>query len=186
MENIPAKPDSNLIYQPSIELMHVFDLMKATRAFVFDVDGVLTDNGVYYSGNGEELKRFSFRDGMGVERLRKIASIETGIITREDSLPVFKRAEKLKIKELHMGVQDKALRLQEIMERIQISTEEIAYIGDDINDEEIMKQVGLCACPADAMSFARRVAHYVCTTNGGHGAFREFAELIINSKINLN
>ncbi len=156
------------------------------KLMITDVDGVLTDNGVYYSGNGEELKRFSFRDGMGVERLRKIASIETGIITREDSLPVSKRAEKLKIKELHMGVQDKALRLQEIMERIQISKEEIAYIGDDINDEEIMQQVGLCACPADAMSFARRVAHYVCTTNGGHGAFREFAELIINSKINLN
>ncbi|MFM7487696.1 MAG: HAD hydrolase family protein, partial [Cytophagales bacterium] len=74
----------------------------------------------------------------------------------------------------------------EIMDRIKISKEEIAYIGDDINDEEIMKQVGLCACPGDAMSFARRVAHYVCTTNGGHGAFREFAELIINSKINHN
>jgi 3-deoxy-D-manno-octulosonate 8-phosphate phosphatase (KDO 8-P phosphatase) len=147
------------------------------KLMITDVDGVLTDNGVYYSGNGEELKRFSFRDGMGVERLRKIASIETGIITREDSLPVSKRAEKLKIKELHMGVMDKAQRLQEIMDRIKISKEEIAYI---------VKQVGLCACPGDAMSFARRVAHYVCTTNGGHGAFREFAELIINSKINHN
>ncbi|MFM8741748.1 MAG: HAD hydrolase family protein, partial [Cytophagales bacterium] len=86
----------------------------------------------------------------------------------------------------HMGVMDKAQRLQEIMDRIKISKEEIAYIGDDINDEEIMKQVGLCACPGDAMSFARRVAHYVCTTNGGHGAFREFAELMITSQINHN
>ncbi len=152
------------------------------KLMITDVDGVLTDNGVYYSGNGEELKRFSFRDGMGVERLRKEAGIETGIITRENSLPVAKRSEKLRIAELHMGVTDKAQRLQEIMTRIKISTDEIAYIGDDINDEEIMKQVGLCACPADAMSFARRVAHYVCTTNGGHGAFREFAELIISSK----
>lgn len=156
------------------------------KLMITDVDGVLTDNGVYYSGNGEELKRFSFRDGMGVERLRKIASIETGIITREDSVPVKKRAEKLKIKELHMGVMDKAERLQEIMDRVKISSDEIAYIGDDINDEEIMKKVGLCACPADAMSFARRVAHYVCTVNGGHGAFREFAELIINSKTSSN
>jgi 3-deoxy-D-manno-octulosonate 8-phosphate phosphatase (KDO 8-P phosphatase) len=152
------------------------------KLMITDVDGVLTDNGVYYSGNGEELKRFSFRDGMGVERLRTIAGIETGIITKEDSLPVAKRAEKLKIKELHMGVTDKASRLKEIMQRVNISSEEIAYIGDDINDEEIMKQVGLSACPADAMSFARKVSAYVCTTNGGHGAFREFAELIINSK----
>jgi 3-deoxy-D-manno-octulosonate 8-phosphate phosphatase (KDO 8-P phosphatase) len=152
------------------------------RLMITDVDGVLTDNGVYYSGNGEELKRFSFRDGMGVERLRKVAGIETGIITKEDSLPVAKRSEKLKIKELHMGVTDKAICLKEIMQRIKISSDEIAYIGDDINDEEIMKQVGLSACPADAMSFARKVANYVCTANGGHGAFREFAELIINSK----
>jgi 3-deoxy-D-manno-octulosonate 8-phosphate phosphatase (KDO 8-P phosphatase) len=166
-------------------LMSIEEIKKRAakiKLMITDVDGVLTDNGVYYSGNGEELKRFSFRDGMGVERLRKIAGIETGIITKEDSLPVAKRSEKLKISELHMGVNDKALRLKEIMNRIKISTDEIAYIGDDINDEEIMKQVGLSACSADAMSFARKVAHYVCTANGGHGAFREFAELIINSK----
>jgi len=154
------------------------------KLMITDVDGVLTDNGVYYSADGEELKRFSFRDGMGVERLRTQVGIETGIITREDSVPVAKRAEKLRISELHMGVKDKAARLHEIMERLQISNDAIAYIGDDINDEDIMKQVGLCACPSDAMSFARKVAHYVCTANGGHGAFREFAELIITAKHN--
>ena len=152
------------------------------KVLLTDVDGVLTDNGVYYSANGEELKRFSFRDGMGVERLRKLASVETGIITREDSKPVAKRAEKLKIAEVHMGIQDKAATLKDIMERRKLSKEEIAYIGDDVNDKDIMEQVGLCACPSDAMGVVKDISHYICRTVGGHGAFREFAEVIIESK----
>jgi 3-deoxy-D-manno-octulosonate 8-phosphate phosphatase (KDO 8-P phosphatase) len=119
---------------------------------------------------------------MGVERLRKLASVETGIITREDSKPVAKRAEKLKIAEVHMGIQDKAATLKDIMERRKLSKEEIAYIGDDVNDKDIMEQVGLCACPSDAMGVVKDISHYICRTVGGHGAFREFAEVIIESK----
>lgn len=155
---------------------------SAIKLLLTDVDGVLTDNGVYYSANGEELKRFSFRDGMGVERLKKLASVETGIITRENSKPVARRAEKLNIRELHFGILDKSATLDFIIRDRNLSKDQIAYIGDDVNDKEIMERVGLCACPSDAMGVVKGISHYICRSAGGHGAFREFAELIVESK----
>jgi YrbI family 3-deoxy-D-manno-octulosonate 8-phosphate phosphatase len=156
---------------------------KKIKLLLTDCDGVLTDAGVYYGENGEVLKKFNIRDGMGVERLRKLANIETGIITGELSPSVAKRAEKLKITELHLGIKDKVLVLIQIMSSRNLLPENIAYIGDDVNDIEIMQKVGLTACPADAISFTKNVADYVCETKGGEGCFREFAELIIASKI---
>ena len=165
--------------------MNNLDLIKdkasKIKLVLTDSDGVLTDNGVYYSANGEEMKRFSIRDGMGVERLRN-CQIETGIVTGEMSPSVKKRAEKLQIVELHLGVKDKAAKLREILDRKGLRAEEIAFIGDDTNDVEVMQMAGLSACPADAMSFAREVAEYVCATRGGHGCFRELAELIIAAR----
>jgi 3-deoxy-D-manno-octulosonate 8-phosphate phosphatase (KDO 8-P phosphatase) len=152
---------------------------RQIRLVLTDCDGVLTDGGVYYSDRGEELKRFSLRDGMGVERLRKLAGVDVGIVTAEVSGTVRQRAEKLQIAELHLGAKDKLAVLDCILERRRLRLEQIAYIGDDTNDVEVMKAVGLSACPADAMRFARSVADYVCACQGGHGAFREFAEAII-------
>ena len=129
------------------------------------------------------MKRFNIRDGMGVERLRKHAGIQTGIITGEFSPSLKKRAEKLNIEELHLGIKDKPAVLKEILERKNLLPEQIAYIGDDTNDIEIMKLVGLTASPKDATIFAKRVAHYICAANGGHGAFRDFAELIISANL---
>ena len=166
-------------------LSSVVDLQERARAIRFlltDSDGVLTDNGVYYSAAGEEMKRFSIRDGMGVERLRQFAGVDVGIITGEHSGPVQRRAEKLAIEELHLGIKDKPAVLQEILTRRSLAPEEVAYIGDDTNDVEIMRLVGLAACPADATPFARAVAHYVCPSRGGYGAFRDFAELIIAAR----
>ena len=151
------------------------------RLVLTDVDGVLTDSGVYYGKDGEVMKRFSIRDGMGVERLRD-AGIEVGIVTGEKSESVVKRAEKLHIEMVHLLCQDKPSILRQIMEQHKYETEEIAYIGDDVNDIEVMKLVGLAACPADAFPKTREVAHYVCRRPGGHGAFREFAELILEAK----
>ncbi len=156
---------------------------KKIKLLLTDNDGVLTDGGVYYGENGEEFKKFNIRDGMGVERLLNLANIETGIITGENSPSVKKRAEKLKITELHLGIKDKATLLLEILKTKNISSNEVAYIGDDVNDVEIMKLVGLSACPADAISFAKNEADYICNNNGGNGAFRELAEFIIASKI---
>jgi 3-deoxy-D-manno-octulosonate 8-phosphate phosphatase (KDO 8-P phosphatase) len=155
---------------------------KKIKLLLTDVDGVLTDNGVYYGADGEQLKRFSIRDGMGVERLLKLAGVETGIITGELSPSVAKRAEKLNIKELHLGIKDKLLVLDEIIKKRKISLNEIAYIGDDVNDLGIMERVGLTASPADAMDMVKQQVHFICSQNGGNGCFREFAELIINAK----
>jgi YrbI family 3-deoxy-D-manno-octulosonate 8-phosphate phosphatase len=101
------------------------------KLLLTDCDGVLTDTGTYYSVNGEEMKRFSIRDGMGVERLRKYADVETGIITGEKTDIVRKRAEKLKMKEIHLGINYKARALKEILERKKLKPEEVAFIGDD-------------------------------------------------------
>ena len=153
------------------------------KLLLTDCDGVLTDGGVYYSGNGEEMKQFNIRDGMGVERLRNEAGVDTGIITGELSPSVKKRAEKLKITELHLGIKDKPAVLKEILKRKNLQADEVAYIGDDVNDLEIMKLVGFTACPSDAMIFNKNIADYVCENKGGNGAFREFAELIISLKL---
>ena len=158
---------------------------KKIKLLLTDNDGVLTDGGVYYGENGEILKKFNIRDGMGVERLRNFANCEVGIITGELSPSVAKRAEKLKITELHLGIKNKPAVLHEILSRKKLLAEEIAYIGDDVNDIEIMKLVGLSACPADAISFAKNKADYVCENKGGNGAFRELAELIIAAKMGI-
>ena len=152
---------------------------RRVKLVLTDCDGVLTDAGVYVSAQGEQLKRFSLRDGLGVERLRTIGNIPTGIITREQSAIVAKRAEKLKIEELHLGVRDKLPEVRAIAERRGIGLDEIAYIGDDVNDLDVLDAVGLAAAPCDAEPFVLDRVHVICTRAGGHGAFREFAELVL-------
>ena len=149
-----------------------------------DCDGVLTDGGVYYSAKGEEMKRFSMIDGMGVSRLQNLVNVETGIVTGEQSEIVLRRVEKLRIIEYHPGSHDKLQVLDEIMENRNLEADQIAYIGDDVNDLEIIRNAGLSACPADAISMVKEAVHLVMEHNGGHGAFREFAELIIFLKQN--
>ena len=124
------------------------------KLLLTDCDGVLTDAGVYYGESGEVLKKFSIRDGMAVERMRNLANIDTGIITGELSPSVLKRAEKLKITELHLGSKDKPAVLKEIMKRRGLQASEIAYIGDDSNDLGIMELVGFTAAPSDALRHA--------------------------------
>ncbi len=157
----------------------IVERARQIRWVLTDVDGVLTDTGVYVSDEGELFKRFSVRDGMGVERLRKLAGVDVGIITGELSGSVSQRAAKLHILEVHLGIKDKLAVLHDIMERHTLAPHEIAYIGDDTNDLEIMAAVGLTACPADGISFVRDVADYICPSRGGYGAFRDFAEFII-------
>ncbi|MCJ8211486.1 HAD-IIIA family hydrolase [Mucilaginibacter sp. RS28] len=163
-------------------------LQKASRIklLITDCDGVLTDGGVYYGENGEAQKRFNIKDGMGVERLRKLAGIDTAIITGEKSPSVVTRAEKLQITELHLFVKDKPQVLKEIIARLALNASEVAYIGDDYNDAEIMKLVGLTASPADALPGIKAQADYVCQAKGGEGCFREFAELIIEAKTDVS
>ena len=163
---------------------HLKEKAEKIKVILTDVDGVLTDTGIYYGQDGEVLKRFSIRDGMGVERLRKYASIETIIITGENSATVKTRAEKLKIQEFYLGVKKKEEVFEIIKKKSGFEKEEIAYIGDDSNDFEIMQLCGFTATPADGMNFIKDISDYVCETKAGYGAFREFAELILAFKNN--
>lgn len=156
--------------------------VKKIKLVLTDNDGVLTDTGVYYSDKGEQLKRYSVRDGMGVERLRNILKIETGIITNERSELIKKRAKKLKIKELHHSAKKKELILAEILQKHELKRENVAYIGDDENDIEILKLAGLSASPSDGMKKVKEIVDFICKNKSGNGAFREFAELIISLK----
>lgn len=150
------------------------------RLVLTDCDGVLTDAGVYVSERGEEMKRFSLRDGMGVERLRD-AGIATAIVTRERSAIVARRAEKLGIR-LYQGIRDKLAALPEILHDAAVALESVAYIGDDVNDLAILNavgEVGLTGAPADAEPEVAQVAHLHGGRCGGYGAMREFAEAIL-------
>ncbi len=162
--------------------LHLKEKAEKIKVILTDVDGVLTDTGIYYGPEGEALKRYSVRDGMGVERLRKYAGIETIIITGENSATVRSRAEKLKMTEFYLGVKKKEDVLEIIKKKNGFVKEEIAYIGDDSNDYEVMQLCGFTATPADGMSFIKDIADYICDTKAGYGAFREFAELIMAFK----
>ena len=158
------------------------DRAQKIKLLLTDCDGVLTDGCVYYSERGEELKKFSLRDGMGVERLRNLAGVETGIITGEVSPSVIKRAEKLKITELHLGVKDKPAVFYEIIDRLNLKPEEVAYIGDDFTDVVVMRRVGFAIATANARPEMKPIAHYVTEAPGGQGAVREVIELLLKAQ----
>ena len=167
-----------------VKLDHDEAVERARRVqlVITDCDGVLTDNGVYYSAEGEVMKRFSHRDGMGVERLRD-ADVDTAILTREASEFALRRSEKLKLASTWIGVTDKLGVLTRIEQERGLDRGRLAYIGDDVNDLEIMRAIaphGLIGAPADAMFEVRDVAHFVSSTRGGFGAFREFAEWVLS------
>lgn len=155
--------------------------LERIRLFATDVDGVLTDGGMYYSESGEELKKFHTRDGMGI-KLLQAEGIITAIITMENTKLVSRRAEKLGIAEIHQGATDKLAVLCGLAQRYRITLQEIAYMGDDINDLDALRAVGFSGAPADCVDAVRRVVHYVCRQRGGAGAVREVAELILEAR----
>ena len=155
--------------------------LSQVKLLVMDVDGTLTDSSMYYTANGEELKRFSTRDGMGIALLHK-SNIDTAIVTSEDSEIARARARKLNIEHVVTGCRDKLSALKELTENLSISLENIAYIGDDINDLHAIRVSGVSGCPSDAVKIIKESADYICKAKGGRGAVREFAELILKSQ----
>lgn len=158
------------------------------KLVISDNDGVFTDTGVYYGDTGEVMKRYSIRDGMGVERLRDYG-VDTSVMTGEVSPSVSRRAEKLQIRHLYLGVKDKFAALQRVLCDTSFSMHELAYIGDDVNDLGILRAVakdGLTACPGDAMPCVWPFVHYICEANGGYGAFRDFAEWLITLRTSVS
>ena len=152
--------------------------IKKIKLVISDVDGVLTDGGVYYSNEGLVTKKFNVKDGMGVFLLRE-AGIKNAIITTATSELMNKRAEALKIEYYYSGIWDKENKLKEICELEKLLPENIAFIGDDVNDLGIIKEAGFSACPVDAVNKVKESVDLVLTTKGGEGVFREFAELIL-------
>jgi 3-deoxy-D-manno-octulosonate 8-phosphate phosphatase (KDO 8-P phosphatase) len=154
---------------------------RRLRLVLSDCDGVLTDSGVFYGAAGEEMKRFSIRDGMGVERLRE-AGIQSGIVSGEVSPSIVRRAEKLALPYVLLGVKDKWARVQALCAESGLSLEEVAFIGDDVNDLALLEGLGphgLTAAPRDAVPEVRRRVHHVTRAPGGSGALRDFAEWLL-------
>lgn len=145
------------------------------KMFVTDVDGVLTDSGMYYSAEGDVLKKFNTRDGYAIERLKN-HGVKVVIITGELSPIVTRRAEKLGITHVHLGIRDKAECLRSLADSMSIPLEQVAYIGDDVNDLSAMKVVGYPACPANALPEILGVSRYICNNLGGDGCVREYVD----------
>lgn len=151
------------------------------RMLAMDVDGVLTDAGMYYSESGDELKKFNTRDGMGI-KMAQAAGLVTAFITKEKTAIVERRGRKLAVPEVHQGVDDKLTVLTRMARKYGLTLDQVAYIGDDVNDLETLRAVGLSAAPADAMPPVLRAVHYVCAKRGGEGAVRELADLILAAR----
>lgn len=143
-----------------------------------DIDGVWTDGGMYYDEQGNEFKKFNTSDSAGVLFLKKL-NIPIGIITGENTNIVKRRAEKLGIDFLFMGVKDKLSVAQNLCNDLKITLNDVAFIGDDINDIELLKNVGVSATPSQAPDYIKKYAHYITTKKGGDGAFREFVETLL-------
>jgi len=151
------------------------------RLLCVDVDGVLTDAGMYYGPDGEVLKKFNTRDGMGLARVRD-AGVSVAIISGEDNAIVHARAAKLKIDEVFCGATDKRLAIEELCTRYHLDMSEVAFIGDDLNDLSALGCVGLPCAVADAAEPVKAIATYVTQKRGGDGAVRELCEFLIAAR----
>lgn len=154
------------------------DKLKKIKCLVIDIDGTMTDGSMYYDMRGEVFKRFNVKDGMGITLLRK-AGFLTAFLTSETTPIVDKRAEKLKIDIVFQGSRNKTEDLSLISKRLGIKLDEIAYIGDDVNDYHAMKTAGLSFAPNDAYHFVKNSVDYICENLAGHGAVREVCEMIL-------
>lgn len=150
------------------------------KLFAMDCDGVLTDAGMYYSENEDELKKFNTRDGMGIQLLHQ-AGIRTAIITGENTNIVKNRAKKMGVKEVYQGVTDKVAVMDGLLKKHNLSYNDVAYVGDDINDLELLKKVKYNFSVNDAIEAVKNEVHFVTKRKGGNGAVREIVELILSS-----
>jgi 3-deoxy-D-manno-octulosonate 8-phosphate phosphatase (KDO 8-P phosphatase) len=150
------------------------------RVLVFDVDGVLTDGGLYYGDGGEVMKRFDVKDGHGLVLARQ-AGLRTAILTARSSSIVDVRGQELGLSLVLQGRKDKTAGFRELLALLEVSADACAYMGDDVNDLGPLGLAGLSACPADAVPEVRQEVHYVARNRGGHGAARELVELCLRA-----
>ncbi|MGZ4034761.1 MAG: KdsC family phosphatase [Bacteroidia bacterium] len=149
---------------------------KNIKFLVLDVDGVLTDGGMYYSNSGDEFKKFNTKDGMGIKLAVK-AGIKIGFLSNGiNNTLINNRAALLGVEFVYVGNQSKIKVLDEWKEQLNIEYKDIAYVGDDINDAEVIGLVGLSACPADAVKIIKEKVNIILTGKGGEGCVREFID----------
>ena len=156
---------------------------RKIRLVAMDVDGVLTDAGMYYTESGDELKKFNTRDGMGVALVRE-AGLQTAILTRESTELVRRRGAKMRIDHVFIGITDKLTCMKGLLEQLGLTLDQVAYIGDDVNDYELLCHVGLAAAVRDASRLPKSVAHVITEAKGGEGAVRELCEIILEAQGN--
>lgn len=161
-----------------VEKLHTMANCYNIKLFLTDCDGCLTDGGMYYCENGLEMKKFNAVDGMGFELLKR-KGIKTGIITSENSSLLYKRAEKLHVDYLCLDVDDKLKKVEEICKKLKIGLENVAYVGDDINDLQVMKKVGYACSVKNAMHEIKEISKYVSKYQGGNGAVRDCINKIL-------
>ena len=153
--------------------------MKAIKLILTDIDGVWTDGGMYYDQTGNEWKKFHTYDSAGVLFAHQL-NIPVGIITGETTEIVKRRADKLKVDFLYQGVRNKVEVANEICQQLGITLDEVAFIGDDLGDIELLKAVGISGVPASAPAYIRKLGTIQLKKNGGEGVFREFVEALFN------
>ncbi len=161
------------------------DRAKSIRLIAFDVDGILTDGGLYLSDSGEEFKRFNSLDGHGLKML-KASGVELAIITGRTSRCVELRAHNLGITHLYQGVEDKLGAMQKLLATLGLAIQDAAYMGDDVVDLPVMRRSGLAITVPEAPQLVRDNAHYVTQRNGGQGAVRETCELLMSAQGTLD
>ncbi len=142
------------------------------KYLILDIDGTLTDGGVYYDDTGNELKKFCTKDGTGII-LTRTAGITVLVLTGRECKATTRRMTELGVTELHQGVKDKVQWMKQWMERNRIEKSSVGYIGDDVNDIGPMKLCGFVACPADAIEEVKEIADYIASVNGGAGVVRD-------------
>ncbi len=147
------------------------------KMVVFDVDGVMTDGGIIYDGNGMEYKIFNAKDGQGIVMLTK-AGIITAIITARESGAVKHRFENLGMTKLYMNQKNKIIAMKELLNEYNLDFSQVAYMGDDLPDICVLKEVGLACCPNDAISEVKNICDFISSKRGGRGAVRELTDLI--------
>lgn len=159
--------------------------LKLIRLVAFDVDGVLTDGGLYYSDSGEEFKRFNSLDGQGLKML-KASGVETAIITGRSSRCVAARAKNLGVEHVYQGVENKLEAMVDLIDKLKLTRDTAAYVGDDVVDLTVMRHVGLAISVPESPQLVREHSGYVTQRSGGHGAVREICDLIMSAQNTLN
>lgn len=154
--------------------------LRRIKLLLLDVDGVLTDGGIYFSESGDEYKRFNIHDGYGIVKIQKYGII-VGIITGRKSSIVEKRMRELGVDEIHLGVDKKVEVYSFLKEKYKLEDRHVAYMGDDMPDFEILERVGFSAAPSNAIAKIKKGVHYVCKKEGGRGAVREVIDLLIEN-----